>query len=297
MSSASDDAFKRALAEAAARTEECLDGVLPPANDGQVAAAMRHAALNGGKRLRAFLVLEGARLFNVPDVQAARAAAAIECLHAYSLVHDDLPAMDNDALRRGKPTVHVKWDEATAILTGDALQTLAFEVLAHPRTAQDPSIRLKLIAQLARASGVHGMVGGQELDLAAETSGTPLTLEGITDLQAKKTGALIHWAAEAGPILGKSDVGPMHAFAKNLGLAYQIHDDILDVTGDPEAAGKRLRKDEEAGKATFVSLLGLDAAGQVAAGLIDKACDALAPYSSAGDNLRACARYVISREK
>jgi len=200
------DSFDAALADAASRVEACLDEMLPQASDGPVAEAMRHATLNGGKRLRAFLVIEGARLFNVPEIQADRTAAAIECMHAYSLVHDDLPCMDDDDLRRGNPTVHKKWDEATAVLAGDALQTLAFEIMAHPRTTPDVAIRLKLIARLAETSGFNGMVGGQALDIAAEDAKVPLTLEEITALQSKKTGALISWAAEAGPTLGKSDI-------------------------------------------------------------------------------------------
>lgn len=293
----SQDAFRDALAQAADRVEAALAQLLPPARDGDVVAqAMHHAALAGGKRLRAFLVIEGARLFNVPDVQADRAAAAIECIHAYSLVHDDLPCMDDDDLRRGAPTVHKKWDEATAVLAGDALQTIAFEIMAHPRTTPDANIRLKLIARLAEASGHGGMVGGQALDIAAEDADTPLTLEEITELQSKKTGALIRWAAETGPMLGKSDVSPMTTFAKNIGLAFQIQDDILDVVGDAKIAGKRLRKDKNAGKATFVSIMGLDAARQAAKVLVDDACDTLAAYHSAADNLRACARYIIERD-
>lgn len=290
-----DASFEAALDEAATRVETALDNLLPPKTDGVIAQAMRHAVLSGGKRLRAFLVIEGSRLFNVPDIQAERAAAAIECIHAYSLVHDDLPCMDDDDLRRGKPTVHKKWDEATAVLAGDALLTLAFEIMTHPRTAPDPAIRLKLISKLAEASGHDGMVGGQALDIEAETADHPLTLEEITNLQSKKTGALIRWAAETGPTLGKSDISPMTTYAKNIGLAFQIQDDIIDVVGDAKLAGKRLRKDKNAGKATFVSIMGLDAARQAAQALVEDACDSLASYHSAADNLRACARYTIER--
>ena len=289
--------FEEALAAAAARVEAALDAVLPPATEGRVADAMRYAALSGGKRLRAFLTLEGAALFNVPPQQADRAAAAVECVHAYSLVHDDLPAMDDDDLRRGMPTVHRKWDEATAILAGDGLLTQAFEILAHPRTAQDPQVRLKLISKLAEAAGSRGMVGGQDLDLAAERVNVPLTLEAITELQQKKTGALILWSAEAGPVLGKSDSAPLMKFARNIGLAFQIQDDILDVTGDAETLGKAAQKDKDAGKATFVSHLGLKGAEEMAADLVEEACETLAPYHAAAANLKACAHYIISRNR
>ncbi len=292
-----DASFEDALANAAARVEKCLDDLLPPASDGPVAEAMRHATLQGGKRLRAFLVIEGARLFNVAEMQADRAAAAIECVHAYSLVHDDLPCMDDDDMRRGNPTVHKKWDEATAVLAGDALQTLAFEIMAHPRTAPDIAIRLKLIARLAETAGFNGMVGGQALDIAAEDAQVPLTLEEITALQSKKTGALISWAAEAGPTLGKSDISPMTKYAQNVGLAFQIQDDILDVTGDANKTGKKVGKDDLAGKATFVSIMGLDGAKQAAAALVEDACSAVASYHSAADNLRACAKFIIERDK
>ena len=224
-----------------------------------------------------------------------RAAAAVECVHAYSLIHDDLPAMDDDDLRRGQPTVHVRWDEATAILAGDALQALAFEILSSPQGAIDPRLQVRLIAGLARASGAMGMVGGQALDIAAEKAAAPLDLEHTTALQALKTGALIIWAAESGAILGRSDTSALRAYAADLGLAFQIRDDILDVEGDPEAAGKRLRKDEAAGKATFVALLGLDGARARARELVERACDSLGPYGSAAGNLRLGAEFVIGR--
>jgi farnesyl diphosphate synthase len=260
--------------------------------DVPVVHAMRYAA-SGGKRLRAFLVLESAALHGLADAQAMPAAVAVECLHAYSLVHDDLPCMDDDDLRRGQPTVHVKWDQATAVLAGDALQTLAFELCCDPVLGQN---RVELIAALARASGCEGMVLGQALDIAAETSAVPLTLDQITALQAGKTGALISFAAEAGAILAGADRGPLRDYARALGLAFQIADDILDVEGDPAKTGKRLHKDAEAGKATFVSLLGLDGARVRARELVAEAEAALTPYGDAATNLRACARYVITRE-
>lgn len=258
--------------------------------DVPVVQAMRYAC-GGGKRLRGFLVLEGARMLGVPASRAASAAAAVEALHAYSLVHDDLPCMDDDDLRRGLPTVHRKWDEATAVLCGDALQTLAFELLCDPALGD---ARVDLVLGLARASGAEGMVLGQALDMAAQTSG-PLDLTQITALQAGKTGALIRFSAEAGAILAGVDPAPLRAYATALGLAFQIADDILDVTGDAVKAGKRLGKDAAAGKATFVSLLGLEAARERAAALIVEAEAALSPYKGA-ENLVAAARYVIARE-
>nr|WP_232843765.1 farnesyl diphosphate synthase [Rhodobacter amnigenus] len=262
--------------------------------DQPVVHAMRYA-LRGGKRLRGFLVMEGARMHGLTDTQAISAAAAVEALHAYSLVHDDMPCMDDDDLRRGQPTVHVKWDEATAVLAGDALQTLAFELLADPALGSG-DVRIALVAGLARASGAEGMVLGQALDIAAETSAVPLTLEQITELQAGKTGALIRWSAEAGAVLAGADTAPLAGYATALGLAFQIWDDVLDVEGDVAKTGKRLQKDAEAGKATFVSLLGLDAAKTRAGALIAEAEGHLAPYGARAANLIACARFVISRE-
>ena len=286
--------FRALLAEAAVAVETALSDLLPP-EGGALEAAMRYGVLQGGKRLRAFLALESAALFNVPRIQALRAAAAVECVHGYSLIHDDLPAMDDDDLRRGKPTVHRVWDEATAILAGDALQTLAFDILAADQGGIDPRLRVRLIQGLAQASGWRGMVGGQALDIAAETAAEPLDIEATTALQALKTGALIIWAAESGAILGRSDAGPLRAYAADLGLAFQIRDDILDVEGDPETAGKRLRKDEAAGKATFVSLLGLAGARARATALVESARAHLAPYGSAAGNLRLAASFALDR--
>lgn len=261
--------------------------------DGTVAEAMRYA-VTGGKGLRAFLVIESARLHGVMDAQAAPAAGAIEALHAYSLVHDDMPCMDDDALRRGQPTVHVKWDEATAVLAGDALQTLAFELVAA--TGCGDAERVALVTGLARAAGVRGMVGGQAMDIAAETARQPLTLDQITTLQAGKTGALIEWAATSGPVMAGDDPAALRSYARNLGLAFQIADDILDVEGDAATVGKAVGKDADAGKATFVSLLGLDPARTRARDLVDAACDALSPYGSDAETLRDAARFVISRK-
>jgi farnesyl diphosphate synthase len=286
--------FQAILSQHATRAEEALDGLLP-SDETTLGAAMRHAVLSGGKRLRAFLALEGAALFRVPPAQALRAAAAVECVHAYSLVHDDLPCMDDDDLRRGRPTVHVKWDEATAVLAGDALQTLAFEILAAPQGGIDPRLQVKLIGRLAQAAGALGMVGGQALDLAAETAAAPLDLAAVTGLQALKTGALIVWAAESGAILGRTDTAPLARYGADLGLAFQIRDDILDVEGDAAAAGKKLRKDEGRGKATFVSLLGVAGARKKARELAERACDNLAPYGSAALNLRLAAQFAVGR--
>lgn len=286
--------FVTALAEDAARVQAHLLTVLGDHEDLPLTRAMRYA-VQGGKGLRGFLVLEGARLHGLAPERAVSAAAAAEALHAYSLVHDDLPAMDDDDLRRGQPTVHVKWDEATAILAGDALQTLAFELLADP-TLGTAEVRIALVAGLAQAAGAQGMVLGQALDMAAETAAAPLTLADITRLQAGKTGALIRWSVEAGAVIAGADRGPLRSYATALGLAFQIADDILDVTGDVEKAGKRLQKDAAAGKATFVSLLGLEGARARARALVDEAEAALLPYGAAADTLRHCARFVIARE-
>lgn len=284
--------FPDQLAADAAAIQARLDAAMAGMGDEPVVQAMRYAA-QGGKRLRGFLVLESARMLGAPD--ALSAAAAVEALHAYSLVHDDMPCMDNDALRRGLPTVHVKWDEATAVLAGDALQTLAFELLTDP--ALGPAeVRIALVAGLARASGAQGMVLGQALDIAAETAARPLTLEEITALQAGKTGALIGFSAQAGAILAGVDTAPLRAYAGALGLAFQIWDDVLDVTGDAALTGKAVGKDAAAGKATFVSLLGLEAAKLRARSLVDQAEAALAPYGAAARNLIECARFVIARQ-
>lgn len=288
------DSFALALAHAATRLEACLDARLPPATDGRIAEAMRYAALAKGKRLRAFLAMEGADLHGLSNDLGDGLAAAVECLHAYSLVHDDLPAMDDDDLRRGMPTLHVKWDEATAILAGDALQAEAFDILCS-LTAPEPAGLLKAVGGLARAAGGRGMVQGQALDIAAETAPASLGLDEITRLQSLKTGALIGWAATAGAVVAGDDPTPLAAYAEAIGLAFQIHDDVLDVSGDAALTGKRLGKDAAAGKATFVSHLGLEAAQRRAQELTARACDALAPYGARGDNLRNAAQYIITR--
>ncbi|MGD9861907.1 MAG: polyprenyl synthetase family protein [Pseudodonghicola sp.] len=286
--------FAQRLAADAARIQAQFDRVLAALDDLPVTRAMGYAT-EGGKRLRGFLVLEGARMLGVDPARAIWPATAIESMHAYSLVHDDLPCMDDDDLRRGRPTVHVTWDDGIAVLAGDALQALAFELAAHPDCG-DAAVRADLALSLARAAGARGMVLGQALDIAAESAETPLSLDQITRLQAGKTGALIEWSACAGARLAGADIAPLGAYARALGLAFQIADDILDEEGDAEKAGKRLRKDAEAGKATFVSLLGLDGARARAAELAEQAGAALDPYGAGADCLREAARFVISRD-
>ncbi|RBO53637.1 polyprenyl synthetase family protein [Rhodovulum sp. BSW8] len=287
--------FQSSLTSAAERIEARLSAALEGAADQPVTHAMRYA-VSGGKRLRGFLVIESAGLYGIAPESAVDAAAAVEALHAYSLVHDDMPCMDDDDLRRGQPTVHVKWDDGTALLTGDALQTLAFDLLAGPSCHADPAVRIDLVASLAKASGIDGMVLGQAQDIAAETAGRPLSLEEITELQANKTGALIRWSAEAGARLARADIAPLTAYSTALGLAFQIADDILDVEGDAAKTGKRVHKDAEAGKATFVSLLGLDGAKARAKALVEEAEDALSPFGEGAETLKQAARFVIARE-
>lgn len=283
-----------ALSPVQSRVQAALDNAIDALPAGDLAEAMRYA-VSGGKRLRALLVMESARLHGVSDAAALPVAAAVEALHAYSLVHDDLPAMDDDDLRRGLPTVHIKWGEATAILAGDALQTLAFQLLTDPAIG-DQGARLRLVAALASASGAAGMVWGQALDIAAETALEPLDLEAITRLQGGKTGALIRFAATAGPRIAGDDTSALDRYAAAVGLAFQIADDVLDVTGDEERTGKRVGKDGAAGKATFVSLLGLEGAREAARQHVASAEAALEGYGAAAGNLRALARFVIERD-
>jgi farnesyl diphosphate synthase len=261
-------------------------------------AAMRHAAIGGGKRLRPLLVCATADLFNVDREAALRVGAAVEAIHVYSLIHDDLPCMDDDDLRRGKPTVHRAFDEATAVLAGDSLHALAFEILSDTGTHADPFIRAELMSVLAKASGPEGMAGGQMMDLEAEKASFDLPT--VTRLQALKTGALIAASVEMGAILGHvQPEGRIHlrGYARDVGLAFQIVDDIMDVEGDAALAGKALQKDAAAGKATFVSLMGLDRAKQQAAMLVDQAKSHLASYGAEADLLRAIADYVLERDR
>lgn len=285
--------FEDRLAARAREIEACLTERLRSFPDGAIRLGMTHA-LTGGKRLRGFLVLQSAALYDLGIKHAIWAAAAIEALHAYTLVHDDLPCIDDDDLRRGQPTVHVRWDEATAVLVGDALQALAFELVADgPLPAER---KLDLSASLAFQAGGRALIRGQAMDIAAEAAVVPLTLDEIEDLQAGKTGALIEWCCVAGPLMAAADATTMRHFASCLGRAFQIADDILDVTGDEAKAGKRLKKDAGAGKATFVSHLGLDGAKEKARELVDSAVESLAAYGERADPLRQAARFAISRE-
>lgn len=287
--------FAELLRRDAARIQTFLETRLSDGASLAVIEGMRYA-VSGGKRLRGFLVLESARLHMVPDAQALWAAAAIEAIHAYSLVHDDLPCMDDDDLRRGLPTVHRKWDEGTAVLVGDALHTFGFELVLDPGCHGDAAVRADLALSLARATGRAGMVLGQALDIRAETAVEPLSLSDITELQAGKTGALITWSAQAGARLALDDLGPLTGYATALGLAFQIADDILDVEGNEATVGKAVGKDAGRGKATFVSLLGLDAARKRASDLVEAACDALLPYGARAQTLNEFARFVIARD-
>lgn len=275
------------------RVADALADAIEAFPEGELRDAMRYSC-RGGKGIRGFLVIESARMHGVADSAAIPVAAAVEALHAYSLVHDDLPAMDDDDLRRGQPTTHIRFSEATAILAGDALQTLAFGLLSGDAVGS-PAVRVTLIRAFADAVGARGMVYGQMLDIAAETATEPLTLDEITRLQEGKTGALIEFSAMAGAILAGADPAPLAEYARNLGLAFQIADDILDVTGDEAQTGKRVGKDDAAGKATFVSLLGLDGARDMERDLIAKAEAALSPFGNRAGNLRDLARFVIER--
>ena len=291
--------FEAALTFAASSTEHTMDRLLPKgdSDEARVFEAMRYSSLGGGKRLRAFFVLAGATLFKVGALPALRTASAIEFLHAYSLIHDDLPAMDDDDLRRGKPSCHKQFDEATAILAGDALQALAFEVLAHEDTHGDASVRSHLVSDLARAAGAHGMVGGQMLDLLAETR-PDLSIGAITRLQRLKTGALISFSCTAGAILGKASDplrNALSAYAHDVGLAFQIADDLLDIEGTAAELGKTPGKDAAAGKATFVSILGLERARAQADLLARQAAAHLEPFGEAADLLRQAAKFVVAR--
>ena len=282
-------------------SEKILAGGAPEPQSGRLIAAMRHAVLGGGKRIRPLLVVESAALFEVSAEQAAATAAALELVHCYSLAHDDLPAMDNDELRRGQPTVWKAYDEWTAILAGDGLLTLAFEVLARPETHPDPAVRAALVTALARASGAAGMVGGQALDLMADKLGDPAqpTINHIRQLQAMKTGALLVFACEAGAILGRANDAERRAlvdFGAALGFAFQIADDLLDAEGDAATVGKAVAKDAAANKATLVSLMGIAEAKSMLMQTLEAANDALTVFGARADVLREAARFVVNRK-
>ncbi|GGZ94868.1 polyprenyl synthetase family protein [Novosphingobium arvoryzae] len=291
--------LKDAMARIAADVASMFDALLPVPTDprARLMEAMRYAVLGGGKRLRPLLLTAVADMYRVDRAAALRAGIAIESIHVYSLVHDDLPCMDNDAMRHGKPTAHLAFDEATAVLAGDALHDFAFEVLADTATSSDPFTRAELILTLATASGSNGMAGGQMMDIVAETS--QFDLPTITRLQQLKTGALLGASVEMGAILGKVPVeGRAHlrGYARDIGLAFQIADDLLDYEGDEAAAGKALRKDAAAGKQTFVSLLGPDRAREQARMLVEQAVAHLASHGQEADLLRDIARYIVERD-
>jgi farnesyl diphosphate synthase len=291
--------LEKALNETAASVNRLLDELLPTVTgaEGRVVEAMRYATMGGGKRIRPYLVVHGAALFDVHTDYALRAAAAVEMLHCYSLVHDDLPAMDDSDLRRGRPTVHKAFDEATAILAGDGLLTMAFEVLADPKTHPDGQVRSELTLALAKAAGPAGMVGGQMIDLLAENA--ELDIGAITRLQRLKTGEIIAFSCEAGPILGHASRQQRHglvSYAHDLGLAFQIVDDLLDAEGDAAATGKPVGADAAAGKATFVSILGAERARSQARLLGEQANGHLEAFGRKADPLRWMTEFVITRK-
>ena len=287
-------------ADVVAGIDRLFDQLLPIPLDprGPLYQAMRHAAIGGGKRLRPLLVRAAGDLFHVDRALTLRVGAAVEAMHVYSLIHDDLPCMDDDDMRRGKPTVHKAYDEATAVLAGDALHALAFEWLCDPVTSADPFVRGELCCELARAAGPAGMAGGQMMDLAAETSNFDLPT--VTRLQQLKTGALIAFSVEAGAILARippEGRASLRAYSRDIGLAFQIADDIMDVEGDEALAGKALHKDDAAGKATFVTLMGIERAREQATALVEQAIGHLASFGEEAALLRAIARYVVERDR
>lgn len=293
-------ALVEALREVGTAIDGAFDALLEVPDDarGRLYQAMRHSAIGGGKRLRPLLVKASSALFGVAEESGLRVGLAVECIHVYSLIHDDLPAMDDDDMRRGKPSTHIAFDEATAILAGDCLHDLAFGLLTEEATHSDPFVRCELVRALALASGPAGMAGGQMMDLVAETENFDLPT--ITRLQQLKTGALIAFSIEAGAILGRASAEArvhMSGYAHDLGLAFQIADDLMDVSGDPERAGKALGKDAAAGKATFVSELGEARAREQARMLIDQAKSHLRSYGEEADLLRHIADFVVTRDR
>ncbi|MFN3214371.1 MAG: polyprenyl synthetase family protein [Henriciella sp.] len=299
MADVGDPDFSHRLTEIADRITVALDQLIPPAQgpEADLMRAMRHSALANGKRMRPFYVIETGAMFDAPEKSLLRAAAALECVHCYSLVHDDLPCMDDDDFRRGQPTVHKAFNEATAVLAGDALLTLAFKILANRDTHQDPHIRLKLLERLADCSGALGMVGGQMIDMLEDDS--PRDINTITRMQRLKTGALISYSVEAGGIIGGANEAERHAlhgFAHDLGLAYQISDDLLDATGDEADVGKPLRTDAEAGKANFVTLLGVEQAQERVRLLAAQAKEHLAIFRNRANILLQSVDFVLDRK-
>ena len=295
-----DPALGEALAKIARNVDSMFDALLTAPGDSRdgLIAAMRYAAIGGGKRLRPLLLVTTAGMYQADRTQALRAAVCIEAVHAYSLAHDDLPCMDDDALRHGKPSLHAAYGEAMAVLAGDALQAFAFEVLADPATSGDPFVRAELVQVLAQAAGAWGMVGGQAMDIAGE--GQSLDLPAVTRLQQLKTGALLAAAVEMGAVLGKVPAeGRTHLrrYARDIGLAFQIADDLLDTEGDEANTGKTLRKDAAAGKQTFVGLLGAERAREQARLLSEQAIAHLAQHGQEADVLRSIARYIVERDR
>ncbi len=282
--------------------DSVFDAFLPLPQDtrARLVEAMRYAAIGGGKRVRPLLLVSTAELFGVDRTAALRAGCAVEAIHVYSLIHDDLPCMDDDDLRHGKPTVHRVFDEATAVLAGDALHALAFEILADQDTSADPFTRSELMMTLGTASGMKGMAGGQMMDMVADDEGIEYDLHSITRLQQLKTGALLAASVEMGAIMGKvAPEGRAHlrAYSRDIGLAFQIADDLLDVSGDEAKAGKALRKDEGQGKQTFVTLMGAEKAREQASALVDQAIGHLTSYGEEAETLRALARFVVERDR
>lgn len=299
MTEEGDPDFRRRLTEIADRITVALDQLIPPAQgpEADLMRAMRHSALANGKRMRPFYVIETGAMFDAPEKSALRTAAALECIHCYSLIHDDLPCMDDDDFRRGQPTVHKAFNEATAVLAGDALLTLAFKILASRETHQDPHVRLKLLERLADCSGAQGMVGGQMIDMLEDDS--PRDLNTITRMQRLKTGALISYSVEAGAIIGganEAERQALHGFAHDLGLAYQISDDLLDATGNEAEVGKPLRTDETSGKANFVTLLGVEQARERVRLLAAQAKEHLAIFRNRANILLQSVDFVLDRK-
>jgi farnesyl diphosphate synthase len=291
-------ALKAAIAESARGVDAALDAMLPrpQGRQGRVQEAMRYAIQAGGKRLRPFLVLQSARLFGVPDARAFRVGAAIEALHTYSLVHDDLPCMDDDDLRRGRPTTHIAYDEMTAVLAGDGLLTIAFEFLAGQQTHPSAEVRSALVLRLAEAAGHDGMIGGQVIDMLADAA---FGIEDVIELQRKKTGQLFEFSCEAGPILGEAsadDRRRLRAYAEEMGVVFQITDDLLDVTSTAEKTGKKVGKDAEAGKQTLVTLLGIEGARAEAERRAHKAVAALGAHAGQAPHLTALPYYLLDRD-
>ena len=294
------DLLGPAFAQVQAEVDSALNAFLtvPRDNSARLVEAMRYAVIGGGKRVRPLLLTATAELLGVGRTPAINAACAVEAIHCYSLIHDDLPCMDDDALRHGKPTVHKAFDEATAVLAGDALHALAFQILTQPDTSTDPFVRAELVAALAKASGHEGMAGGQMMDMAADE--TTYDLRQVTRLQQLKTGALLAASVEMGAILGRiapEGRGPLRAYARDVGLAFQIADDLLDVEGDESLAGKALRKDAEQGKATFVTLMGADQARDQARMLVEQAAGHLGSYGEEAQLLQDLARFIVERDR